>query len=64
MASAVNRRMIVAGHKDAISFAAQINKTEQVRNPSDFGDYVRGLNVYGRKVVKPEALVDLYVAQG
>lgn len=55
MGSALNRRMIVAGHKDAISFAAQINKTEQVRNPSDFGDFVRGLNVYGRKVVKPEA---------
>lgn len=49
------RRMIVAGTKDAISFASQINKTEQVRNPADFGDYVRGLSVYGRKVVKPEA---------
>ena len=55
MGSAVNRRCIVAGTKDAISFAAQINKTEQVRNPSDFGDFIRGLSVYGRKVVKPEA---------
>jgi hypothetical protein len=49
------RRCVIAGHKDAISFAAQVNKTEQVRNPSDFGDFVRGLSVYGRKVVKPEA---------
>ena len=56
-AGAVARRMIVAGTKDAIAFANQINKTEQVRNPSDFGDYVRGLSVFGRKVVKPEALV-------
>lgn len=52
---AAARRMIIAGHKDAISFANQVNKTEQVRNPADFGDYVRGLSVYGRKVVKPEA---------
>lgn len=49
------RRCVIAGHKDAISFASQVNKTEQVRNPSDFGDFVRGLAVYGRKVVKPEA---------
>jgi hypothetical protein len=27
-----------------------------VRNPSDFGDLVRGLQVYGMKVVKPESL--------
>jgi len=53
---AAARRMIVGGHKDAISFANQVNKTEQVRNPNDFGDFVRGLSVYGRKVVKPEAL--------
>ena len=49
------RRMVIGGHKDAISFASQVNKTEQVRNPSDFGDFVRGLTVFGRKVVKPEA---------
>ena len=55
MSSADVRRVVIAGHKDAISFAAQVNKTEQVRNPSDFGDFIRGLSVYGRKVVKPEA---------
>lgn len=49
------RRCIVAGNKDAISFANQVNKTEQVRNPSDFGDFIRGLSVYGRKVVKDDA---------
>lgn len=53
---AAARRMIVAGHKDAISFANQVNKTETLRNQGDFGDLVRGLTVYGRKVVKPEAL--------
>jgi hypothetical protein len=50
------QRMIVAGTKDAITHASQVTKTEQLRNQSDFGDLVRGLNVYGRKVVKPEAL--------
>ena len=54
---AAARRMIIGGTKDGIAFANQISKTEQVRNPTDFGDYVRGLSVYGRKVVKPEALV-------
>lgn len=50
------QRMIIAGTKDAISFASQVNKTETLRNQSDFGDLVRGLQVYGRKVVKGEAL--------
>lgn len=49
-------RVIIAGHKAAITFASQFTKTETVRNPSDFGDFVRGVNVYGRKVIKPEAL--------
>jgi len=51
------RRVVVGGTKDAITHASQVTKTETVRNPNDFGDLVRGLNVYGRKVVKPEALV-------
>jgi hypothetical protein len=51
------RRMIVGGTKDAISFATQYTKTETLRNPSDFGDVVRSLQVYGRKTVKPESLV-------
>lgn len=50
------RRIIIAGHKSAITFASQMTKMETVRNPNDFGDYVRGLNVYGYKVVKPDAL--------
>lgn len=51
------RRLMVAGTKAATSFAMTINKTEPLRNQTDFGDIVRGLAVYGRKVVKPEALV-------
>ena len=51
------RRLMVAGTKAATSFAMTVNKTEPLRNQSDFGDIVRGLAVYGRKVVKPQALV-------
>ena len=51
------RRTMVAGTKAAVSFAMTINKTEPLRNQTDFGDIVRGLAVYGRKVTKPEALV-------
>lgn len=50
------RRAIMAGHKSAITFASQITKMETVRNPNDFGDYIRSLNVFGFKVVKPESL--------
>lgn len=59
---ALKRRAIIAGHKSAIAFAAQMTKTETLRNPNDFGDLVRGLQVYGFKVVKPEALVLLLAA--
>lgn len=54
--SGLKRRVLIAGHKAAITFASQITKMETVRNPNDFGDYIRSLNVYGFKVVKPEAL--------
>lgn len=54
--NANKRRAIIAGHKAGITFASQMTKSEQLRNPNDFGDFVRGLNVFGHKVVKPEAL--------
>lgn len=50
------RRAIIAGHKTAITFASQMTKLETVRNPNDFGDFVRGMNIYGFEVVKPESL--------
>ena len=51
------RRALIAGQTTAIAFASQMAKTETLRNPTDFGDLVRGLNIFGHKVVKPEALV-------
>lgn len=55
-------RAIIAGHTSAISFASQMVKTEQLRNPTDFGDLVRGLQVFGHKVTKPEAMALLVTA--
>jgi hypothetical protein len=57
LTNAKARRAMIAGTSHATSFAMTINKTEPLRNQTDFGDIVRGLAVYGRKVVKPEALV-------
>jgi hypothetical protein len=57
VANAKARRTMIAGTKAATSFAMTVNKTEPLRNQTDFGDIVRGLAVYGRKVVKPQALV-------
>lgn len=56
VSNAKARRLMVAGTKAANSFAMTVNKTEPLRNQTDFGDIVRGLAVYGRKVVKPEAM--------
>ena len=56
-ASAVARKCMVAGHKSALTFAAQIAKVESLPNPGDFGQLIRGLNVYGYQTIKPEGLV-------
>ena len=56
------RRLLIAGHKSAFTFASQITKTEQVRNPYDFGDYIRSLNVFGFKATKTEAFAIAYVS--
>lgn len=53
---ALKRHALIAGHKSALSFASQINKVENIPNPNDFGQLVRGLNVYGRTVTQPHGL--------
>lgn len=47
---------VLAGHPMATSYAEQINKTEAYRPESSFADAVKGLHLYGGKVVRPEAL--------
>ena len=52
-----NYGSIVAGHDSAVATAEQINKTETYRDPDSFADIVRGMHLYGRKILRPEALV-------
>jgi hypothetical protein len=40
-----------------------MTEMESLRAESTFGTIVRGLQVYGSKVVKPEALAKLYIRQ-
>lgn len=52
-----NYGQLIAGHMSAASTAEQINKTESYRDPDSFADVVRGLHMYGRKVLRTEALI-------
>jgi hypothetical protein len=52
-----NYGVIVAGQDDAVASAEQINKVENYRDPDSFADIVRGMHLYGRKILRPEALV-------
>jgi len=56
--SSTNFGVIVAGHSSAVATAEQINKTETYRDPDSFADIVRGMHLYGRKILRPEALVN------
>ena len=47
---------VIAGHPSACSYAEQINKTEAYRPEDSFSDAVKGLHLYGAKVVRPDAL--------
>ena len=49
--------VIVGGHDSAVATAEQINKTESYRDQDSFADIVRGMHLYGRKILRPEALV-------
>jgi len=56
--NATNYGVIVAGHDSAVATAEQINKTETYRDPDSFADIVRGMHLYGRKILRPEGLVN------
>jgi len=52
---------LIAGHKQGMTFASQMTEMETLRAQTTFGDIVRGLQVYGYKTVKPEALATAVV---
>ena len=43
---------VLFGHMSAVATASAIAKTEVVRDPNSFADIVRGLHVFGRKVLR------------
>lgn len=51
------QNVIQAGNSRAITWAEQINKTEAFRPESSFSDAVKGLALYGAKVMRPDSLV-------
>ena len=52
-----NFGIILAGQEEAVATAEQINKVENYRDPDSFADIVRGMHLYGRKILRPQALV-------
>jgi len=55
--SATNFGVVLAGHDSAVATASQIEKVETYRDNDSFADVVRGMHLYGRKILRPEALV-------
>ena len=51
---------VLGGHISSTATAQTIVSTETLRDPTSFGDIVRGLHVYGAKVLRPEALVSAF----
>ena len=50
----------LAGHMSSTATAQTITSTEVIRDPDSFGDIVRGLHVYGAKVLRGEAMVSAF----
>jgi hypothetical protein len=53
---------LIAGHKMGFTFASQMTNMETLRSEVTFGNIIRGLQVYGYKVVKPEALTQAVIS--
>jgi hypothetical protein len=54
----------MAGHANALTFASQLSEVETLRMESTFGQQMRGLQVYGYKVIDPTLLTGAYVIRG
>jgi hypothetical protein len=53
----------MALNKSAISYAGQISKIQAVNREDYFDQGVKGLYVYGAKVVRPNALCTLHLTE-
>lgn len=54
---------VMAGYRGAITYAEQIVKTEAYRPEDSFSDAVKGLHLYGAKVVRPSALASVVASE-
>lgn len=59
-----SKQSIIAGTNAATTFAQQVNKVEAMRMQDDFADMVRGLDLYGGLVVRPECLTKVVLTLG
>lgn len=50
------KSMAIALHKPSVAYVSQISKIESMRAENTFADRVRGLHVYGGKVLRPTAV--------
>jgi hypothetical protein len=50
-----NEYALLYGHQSGVATANHIAKTELIRDPDSFSDIVRGLHVFGRKVLRTDA---------
>lgn len=61
---AANSWYVMAGHKEACTFASQVDKVDTLQIPTSFGSYWRTLFVYGRAVAQSVALASLICKKG
>ena len=54
--SGSNEYALLYGHQSAVATANHIAKTELIRDPDSFSDIVRGLHVFGRKILRSDAV--------
>jgi hypothetical protein len=62
-AAATSVSAVMAFNRTAISYAGQISKIKAVEHEDGFSEGVKGLYVYGAKVVRPSALATLYLTE-
>lgn len=55
---------VFAGHAHGLTFASQFTKMETLRSERTFGQLVRGLQVYGYKVIDGKAIAQAIVTKG
>jgi len=55
--SGSNEYAYVYGHASGVATVNHIAKTELIRDPDSFADVVRGLHVFGRKILRSDAVL-------